>query len=130
MFTINRIFDSNFEIFAKKLMQNMIRTYCLYIRSINFKTINIEKIYFNRQINVLSIVATITNEIKNNKNIMFHFYMKYKEFESKNKTYELFKHTISNHVIDFIENKQSFYDLFIFYRKTSLKFFVITLSNI
>ena len=123
MFIVSRIFDSNFEMFVKKLMQNMIRTYRLYIRSINFKTINIENVHFDRQINVLFVVATKTNEIKNNKNIMFHFYVKYKEFESKNKTYELFKHTISNHVIDFIENKQSFYDFIYFLSKNELKIF-------
>ena len=123
MFTINRIFDSNFKIFAKKLMQNMIWTYCLYIRSIDFKTINIENVYFDRQINVLFIVATKTNEIKNNKNIMFHFYVKYKKFKSKNKTYKLIKHTISNYVIDFIENKQSFYDFIYFLSKNEFKIF-------
>ena len=101
----------------------MIRTYCLYIRSINFEMINIKNINFDRQINVLSIVATKTNEIKNNKNIMFHFYVKYKKFESKNKTYELFKHTISNHVIDFLENKQSFYDFIYFLSKNEFKVF-------
>ena len=79
MFIVSRIFDSKFEIFAKKLMQNMIRTYCLYIQSIDFKTINIENVYFDRKINVLSIVAAKTDEIKNNKSIMFHFYVKIQE---------------------------------------------------
>ena len=130
MFIVNQIFDSNFEMFVKKLMKNMIRTYCLYISSINFETINIKNVYFDRQMNVLFVVAIEIDEIKNDKNIMFHFYMKYKNFESKNKTYKLFKHTISNHIIDFIENKQLFYDLFIFYRKTNLKIFAITSSNI
>ena len=51
--------------FVKELMQNMIRTYCLYIQSINFKTINIENVHFDRQMNVLSIVVAKTNEIKN-----------------------------------------------------------------
>ena len=46
MFIVNRIFNSNFEIFIKKLMQNMIQTYCLYVQLINFKTINIENVYF------------------------------------------------------------------------------------
>ena len=121
MFTVSRIFDSNFEIFAKKLMQNMIRSYCLYIRSIDLETINIENVHFDRQVNVLSIVATKTDEIKNNKNIMFYFYVKYKKLESKNKTYELLKHTISNHVIDFIESKQSSYDFIYFLSKNELK---------
>ena len=123
MFIVNRIFDSNFEIFAKKLMQNMIRTCCLYIRSIDFETTNIENVHFDRQINVLSIVVAKTDEIKNNKNIMSHFYVRYKKLESKNKTYELFMHTISNHVIDFIENKQSSYDFIYFLSKNEFKNF-------
>ena len=48
MFIVNRIFDSNFEMFVKKLIQNIIRTYCLYIRLINFETINIKNVYFDR----------------------------------------------------------------------------------
>ena len=48
--------------------------------------------HFDRQINVLSIIVAKTNEIKNDKNIIFHFYVKYKKFESKNKIYKLFKH--------------------------------------
>ena len=104
-------------------MQNMIRTYCLYIRSIDFETINIENVHFDRQVNVLSIVATKTDEIKNNKNIMSHFYVKYKRLKSKNKAYELFKHTISNHVIDFIESKQSSYDFIYFLSKNEFKIF-------
>ena len=123
MFIENRIFDSNFEMFVEKLMQNMIQTYCLYIRSIDFETINIENVHFDRQINVLFVVATKTDEIKNNKNIMSHFYVKYKRFESKNKTYELFKHTISNHAINFIESKQSFYDFIYFLSKNEFKIF-------
>ena len=123
MFIVNRIFDSNFEMFIEKLMQNMIRTYCLYIRSINFETINIENVHFDRQINVLFVVATKINEIKNNKNIMSYFYVKYKKFKSKNKTYELFKHTISNYVIDFIKDKQSFYDFIYFLSKNEFKIF-------
>ena len=62
--------------FVKKLMKNMIRTYCLYISSINFETINIKNVYFDRQMNVLFVVAIEIDEIKNDKNIMFHFYMK------------------------------------------------------
>ena len=96
MSTINKIFDSNFQIFVKKFMQNIIRIYCLYTRSMNIETINFENVHFDRQMNVLFVVATKTNVIKNDKNIMFHFYLKYKKFDSKNKTYELFKHTISN----------------------------------
>ena len=54
---------------------------------------------------------------------MFYFYMKYKKFESKNKTYELFKYTISNYVINFIKNKQSFYDFIYFLSKNEFKIF-------
>ena len=73
--------------------------------------------------NVLSIIVAKTNEIKNDKNIMFYFYVKYKKFESKNKIYKLFKHTILNHIINFIENKQSFYDLIYFLSKNEFKIF-------
>ena len=121
MFIVSKIFDSNFEMFVKKLMQNMTRTYCLYIRSVNIETINIENVHFDRQINVLFVVTAKTKKIKNNKNIMFHFYLKYKKFDSKNKTYELFKHTISNHVIDFVENKQSFYEFIYFLFENEFK---------
>ena len=54
---------------------------------------------------------------------MFHFYVKYNKFESKNKTYKLFKHTISNHIIDFIKSKQSFYDFIYFLSKNEFKIF-------
>ena len=73
--------------------------------------------------NILSIVVAKTNEIKNDKNIMFYFYVKYKKFKSKKKIYELFKYTISNHIIDFIENKQSFYNFIYFLSKNEFKNF-------
>ena len=69
------------------------------------------------------VVAIKTNKIKNDKNIIFYFYVKYKKFKSKNKTYELFKHTILNYIIDFIKNKQSFYDFIYFLSKNEFKIF-------
>ena len=54
---------------------------------------------------------------------MFYFYVKYKKFESKNKTYKLFKHIILNYVIDFIKIKQSFYDFIYFLSKNLFKIF-------
>lgn len=110
MLTVSRILDSDFEMFAKKLMQNMTRAYCLYIRSMNIETISIENVHLDRQVNVLFVVAAKTNEIKNNKNIMSQCYLRYKELDSENKAYELLKHTISNHVIDLVEEKQSLYE--------------------
>ena len=80
--------------------------------------------------NILFIIVIEINEIKNDKNIMFHFCVKYKKFELKNKIYKLFKHTISNHIIDFIKNKQSFYDFIYFLSKNEFKIFAITLSNV
>ena len=123
MFIVNKILDSNFEMFVKKLMQNMIRTYCLYIRFVNIETINIENVHFDRQINVLFVVTTKTKKIQNNKNIMFQCYLKYKKFDFENKTYELFKHSISNYVIDFVENKQSLYEFIYFLFENEFKIF-------
>ena len=123
MLIVSKILDSNFEMFAKKLMQNMTRAYCLYIRFVNIETINIENVHFDRQINVLSVVTAKTEKIQNNKNIMSQCYLKYKELDFENKTYELFKHSISNHVIDFVENKQLSYESIYFLFENEFKIF-------
>ena len=110
MFTVTKIIESDFDVFSSKFVQNKIDVYCLYVKSLNDEIVELIDMHFVRQINVLFVAATKTNEIENIKNIMFSKYEKYRFLKSKNETYVFFEHTISNYVIDFIENQQLSYE--------------------